>query len=75
MGKMKEKAIDVQNMLRELEHLCMRHDWNYSETTNENKLSIGRSEHRDIVHIIMHCKDMGAGEAAQSIYDSYTSLN
>ena len=75
MSKIQKTAIDVQNILCLLEDLCMRHNWNYMETTNENTLDNGRSEHRDIVFIIMLCKDMGAGEAAQDIYDSYRSLN
>ena len=73
MSKTKELAIDVQNTLRELEHLCIHHDWHYAETTDKDTSAadIGRAEHGKIVGIIIDCRSKGAGLEAQSIYNSY----
>ena len=71
MSKTKELAIDVQNTLRELEHLCIHHDWHYAETTDEATLAIGRAEQGKIVGVIIDCRSKGAGLEAQSIYNSY----
>ncbi len=71
MSKTKELAIDVQNTLRELEHLCIHHDWHYAETTDKDALAIGRAERGKIVSVVIDCRSKSAGLEAQNIYNSY----